>query len=263
MNQVVSSRKMIVMRHAERVDFTFGAWIPSSFDEKGNYIRRNLNMPISVPTRAGGPMDFSKDSPLTRIGLFQAILTGEGIRACGMKFDHVFCSPSLRCVETCTNVLKGSNQTHLKLNIEPGLFEWCGWYKTGMPVYMKLPELRNCGFNINLDYKPVVDVVALSTDETSEMYYMRSFLVTKKILDSYSGNIFILGHAGTLDTCTRQLRGKAPRSVVEMQSLVQKVPYVSVCVAEEQSDQTWSLINPPFPNLKHCDNLGFDSSILI
>lgn len=255
-------RKLVIMRHAERVDFTFGAWIPSSFDDKGNYIRRNLNMPLSVPKRTGGPMDFFKDCPLTQIGLFQATLTGEAMKACNMRFDHVFCSPSLRCLETCTNVLKATNQTHLKINIEPGLFEWCGWYRTGMPAWMTIPELQDRGFNISSNYKPVISSFSLNVSETSEEYYMRSFLISSKLLESYPGDLFFVGHAATLDTCSRQLTGRAPRIEKELLSLVQKVPYASVCIAEEKSDRTWHLINPPFPPIRHCDNLNFDWHVL-
>ena len=72
-----------------------------------------------------------------------------------------------------------------------------------------------------------------------------------------------MGHASTLDTCSRQLTGRPPRVEKELLHFVQRVPYASVCFVDETPDKTWHLTNPRFPPLKHCDNLGFDWQILL
>eukprot|EP00731_Ephydatia_muelleri_P012280 Em0006g1174a len=127
-------RRLFICRHAERVDVTFGKqWISLSFDSNGLYTRRNLNMPKDIPKRKGGPGDYAKDSPITEMGVYQAKLTGEGMREQGIRLSHVFCSPALRCVQTADAILKGLQETSVKIKIENGLFEWLAWFQGSFP----------------------------------------------------------------------------------------------------------------------------------
>ncbi|XP_066944427.1 ecdysteroid-phosphate phosphatase isoform X1 [Macrobrachium rosenbergii] len=261
-------RKIVVARHGERVDFTFGDWIRFCFDETGNYQRRDLNMPETLPHRKGAPHSFYKDCPLTNIGLLQATLVGQAMKASKTEVHHVFCSPSLRCVQTCTNILKGLGiAEHMPINIEPGLFEWLAWYHDGMPVWMTLDELIEAGFNINKNYDPLIRKEEVKEPhESCEQYYGRNAYVTQSIINTtqaQGGTILLVGHAATLDTCTRQLVGGAPRSAHEMTNIIKKIPYCSFAFASQESSGSWTLIEPPFPPVTHSANMRYDWKILV
>ena len=210
-------RRIFVVRHGERVDFTFNAWIQHSFDSSGSYIRQDLNMPKSVPLRKKGPEGFARDCPLTVMGTLQASLVGEAMRENGIQISHVYCSPSLRCIQTCHALLKSLDCLDLPIHVEPGLFEWLAWYQDAMPDFMSDSELAAAGYNIQLSYKPYISAEELSDSqlngcvESCEAYYTRSFFVTQCVLASTEdsgGDVLFIGHASTLDACAQQLIGK-------------------------------------------------------
>ncbi|KAK4885319.1 hypothetical protein RN001_001590 [Aquatica leii] len=257
-------QKLFIMRHGERVDFTFGTWIPYCFDETGIYVRKDLNMPLQLPIRQLGPRGYMKDTPLTQIGIHQALLTGEALRNAYVDITHVFSSPSFRCVQTCDAVLRGlGKKDSLKIKLEPGLFEWLVWYPESLPDWLTPEELVTANYNIDLEYKPVVPQTELmETHETCEEFYMRSAFVTQKIVSSStSGNILLVAHACSLDVCSRDLLGCAPRASGEMTKLLSKVPYcglLTLC----HSNGKWDMVETPCPPITHTNNQRFDWKVL-
>ena len=258
-------RRVFIFRHAERVDVTFGKqWIQLSFDAEGYYNRRNLNMPKELPKRRGGPPDFMKDSPITETGLFQARLTGEGMREQGIKIHHVFASPALRCIQTANAFLQGMGDFHTKIKIENGLFEWLAWCHGEIPSFMHSEEILKFGLQIDPTYTSMVSMKDLKPNETHLEFYKRMYNITRLLLKNIgpsSGNVMIVGHAATLEACSRQLCGGQPRNAQELTKLVQKIPYCGVAVCQESGsgrNSTWDFIDPPVPPLTHAPNIRFD-----
>ena len=57
------------------------------------------------------------------------------------------------------------------------------------------------------------------------------------------GNLLFVGHAGTLDLCTRSMVGKLPRKMTEYRSILPQIPYVSTCAIEENAKTSnWRFI---------------------
>lgn len=250
------------MRHAERIDLTFGygTWLTHCFDESGKYVRKDLNMPERLPERSSGPQGFLKDSPLTQIGLHQALILGETFKETNPEIEHVYCSPAYRCVQTCDAVLRGLGiKEKFKMRLEPGLFEWLVWYPEGLPDWMSSDELITAGYNIDVDYAPFVSRTELiDSQETCEKFYTRSAFVSQSVTSLHkTGNILFVGHAATLDVCTREMLGESPRPSNEMTKLLHKVPYCSMVVVEK-CERGWAMIQPPCPPLTHSNNLRFE-----
>jgi hypothetical protein len=78
--QQQAGRRLLILRHGERIDFTFNqdqkSWVHKAFDVNSKYTRFNINMPRSVPQRKDGPAGYLLDTPLTEMGYLQAKITG-------------------------------------------------------------------------------------------------------------------------------------------------------------------------------------------
>lgn len=195
------TQKVFVIRHGERVDSTFGAnWLDQVFDKiTGAYHRTNLNLPKKMVKRKD-IKDFSFDPPLTELGLHQCKIVGEELFTQGIKIDHVYCSPALRCVQTADKILEGLQiRDKVSIRIEPCLFEFLKWYPV-VPAkwpFLDLDELILNGYNVDKSYKPFYPMESLRKDEDELMFYKRSHCITKLILKKHEadgGNLLFVGH---------------------------------------------------------------------
>uniref|UniRef100_A0A8D2P8C3 Ubiquitin associated and SH3 domain containing B n=1 Tax=Zosterops lateralis melanops TaxID=1220523 RepID=A0A8D2P8C3_ZOSLA len=221
-------RCLFVCRHGERMDVVFGKyWLSQCFDAKGRYMRSNLNMPHNLPQRSGGFRDYEKDAPITVLGCTQARLVGEALLETNTIVDYIYSSPSLRCVQTAHNILKGEK---LRLNS---------------------PHLL-----------PHIPVSKLVVSESYDTYISRSYQVTKEIISECKGkgnNILIVAHASSLEACTCQLQGLSPQNSKDFVQMVRKIPYLGFCSCEELGDTgVWQLTDPPILPLTHGPTGGFN-----
>jgi len=194
-------QKLLVVRHAERVDSTFGSgWVDQVFDKTtGLYRRINLNLPKKMVQRRD-LKDFLFDPPLTELGLHECKMVGEELAAQGIEIHHVYASPALRCVQTADKILEGLQlRDEISIRIEPCLFEFLKWYPV-VPVkwpFLDSDELTKNGYNVEKSYKPFYPIESLRKDEDELMYYTRSHFIITSILKNHEingGNLLIVGH---------------------------------------------------------------------
>lgn len=154
----------------------------------------------------------------------------------------------------------------VKIRIEPSIFEFLGWYDKGLPTFINSEALIQFGYNIETGYKPLLPLDRLQPDENYTDYYQRSFNVTKYLTNlhqSEGGNILVVGHAGTLEVCTRQMCGLPVRSYTEFNSTIRKVPYLGLCLLEKDpSTNLFEIQQSVIPSLGHTANFNFDPHTL-
>jgi ubiquitin-associated and SH3 domain-containing protein len=163
-----------------------------------------------LPRRRNPLRDFIGDSPITEIGASQARLTGEALAANECLAQCCYSSPSFRCIQTAHCLLQGRRnasdehrqerdesvlgmgiEDRVKIRIEPGLFEFLGWYERGLPSFFSsanvipIDDEQMSMFNIDKNYRPIIPLEKLSRDEKYIDYYNRSFKVTQQITDKH------------------------------------------------------------------------------
>lgn len=264
--QPTENRKMYIMRHGERVDFAFGPWVQYCFNDEGTYCRKDLNMPKVLPLRDDANHElWQKDSPLTNIGIHQAQLVGDAMKDANVKIDYAFCSPSFRCVQTCTGVLEGLGlKNKVPIGLEPGLFEWLVWYPEEMPTWLSAQELIAANYNIDTEYVPFVSAETLyaKPQETVEAFYKRNHDTAEEIFSKTKGNILLVGHATTVETCTRLFIGKECREPNALTRLIQKVAYCGLAVVECDEENKWRFVETPCHPVTHSNNQRYDWKLL-
>ncbi|XP_044745415.1 protein UBASH3A homolog isoform X2 [Coccinella septempunctata] len=259
------SQNIFIMRHAERVDLVFGDWVSCCFDEKGEYLQKDLNLPASLPNRHLGPQSYTLDTPITNVGKFQAKSMGKNFKAKNIAIDHVYCSPAFRCLQTCDAFLKGIGRKEtVKIRIEPALFEWVHWIGD-FPKLMSANELIAAGFNIDTEYKSFMSEQELRDNEESmEQHYERSYAFMKKIIATHpSGNCLLVGHATTLDTCSRNLLNGKWLTTNELLTLAGHISYCSLVQLTRNKDNNWKLVTPPCPSMSYGNNKQFKWKVLL
>ena len=198
-------QKLLVVRHAERVDSTFGAgWLDQVFEKNtGIYRRLNLNLPKKMVNRRE-IKDFLFDPPITELGLHECKMIGEELASQGIRIQHVYASPALRCVQTADKILEGLQmRDEIPIRIEPCLFEFLKWYPA-VPAkwpFLDLDELTRNGYHVDQSYKPFYPMESLRKDEDESMYYRRSHFIVTSILKNHElegGNLLIVGHVSVL-----------------------------------------------------------------
>jgi ubiquitin-associated SH3 domain-containing protein len=71
-----------------------------------------------------------------------------------------------------------------------------------------------------------------------------------------------VGHAATLEVCTRQIVGQPIRSYADFNATIRKVPYLGCCLLQKTNDTGFDIVPTNIPPLTHGATFNFDSMSL-
>lgn len=174
MNEKSIGRKIWVVRHGMRIDFTDSGWTES----------------------ASNPYD----PPLHSIGIEQARETAERFR--NESIAWIFASPFLRTIQTANLI---AAQLGIDFKLEDGLAEWLRTEEFEYPpVFTSLEILKKDYPRIDTHYQSCSPVrYPESLDELDS----RVMIALDGITAQYSGDILIVTHASPVNSIFRVLAG--------------------------------------------------------
>ncbi|UMM19171.1 hypothetical protein L5515_014896 [Caenorhabditis briggsae] len=234
----VSPSVMMVMRHSERVDDCCPGWIEKC-NKEGKYEPFDLNMPSRLPIQR--PLkDYTRDTCLTRSGVVLAQMVGRGLLMTDNTPDVIYCSPSLRCIQTATWVRDMSGSKAL-IRVEPGLFENFH-YPHGVPRF--ITPLQRHIFPVDKSFRPFLSLeTVVGKQETNDDYNERIKMILNAITEQSEVShyekelkVLVVAHASTVDMAVGLLRDK-PRKTVDMEldNIAIPVPYCSLAYLKKKA----------------------------
>jgi len=209
--------RVIILRHAERVDLVLGeSWyeqvfggVPSAPTQ--SYL--NPILPQRLPQRLNTLL-YVFDPPITRGGEQRSFIKGQELSRLG-SIDYCYSSPACRSVLTANAILQGMNRTNVPIRIEPYLFEPLSW-NTPLQVlgntspFMSTGDWFQAGYNVDRRYRRLNEY--LNPLETENDFYMRSQYFFQSIERHHGGvvpsvgrgyaqgrhsTVLLVGHAAT------------------------------------------------------------------
>ena len=256
------SRRVYLVRHAERVDRIFPRWLvlgfPAPEEAEGEGKARawtpyDLNLPLGLERRPGGFQQYAADPPVTEMGRLGAGLVGRGLGLLGHVWAGVYASPQLRCVQTAAVLCKAAG-IRLPIKVEPGLWD----SPAALPAHVfSAEELAAAGYPVSRDYAPVLGLEALRnrSKESGKETARRLGDVVEKLAERKpaQGALLLVGPAGMLDGGGRRLLGHPAAATDEDAGL--RYPYLSalsLLFAPPPASRRWSLALD-LPPLTHFD----------
>jgi broad specificity phosphatase PhoE len=198
--------RLILVRHAERVDTTLGEqWYEKVFGSAPSATTRvyqNPVLPQGLPRRLNTLL-YVFDPPITRTGQRNSYYKGRELAGAGILVDSCYSSPACRSVLSANGILQGMNRTQVPIRIEPYLFEPMSW---NLPLqelgdispFMSSGDWIQNGYNVDRRYRRLNDY--LNPLETEQDFLKRSQSLFQSIERHHGGrrsNVLLVGHAAT------------------------------------------------------------------